>query len=287
MIEHRPFDELPSEDVSWLKARRHLSLAAREGARQSNWGCMRAWDDEEIAPNAGFALQTHANVEIVTYVREGTLTHRDSLGNEGQIEAGSVQVVSAGVGIRHALYNLESAPARIFQIWLEPTALGGSPAWGVQPCPIAECSGRFVALASGIEGDQDALPIRAHARVLKAKLKVGETIEYDFCEPRLAYLVASSGTVEVNGVRIRERDGAAIKGAPVVKLVAIDDAEVLMVDVLSGAATRHFRRRLGGRLQTMSVPSRPEDRRKAARLERGEDGQRRTRLQTVLKCQGQ
>ena len=235
MIEHRPFAELPSEDVNWLKTRRHLSPAAREGAPRSHWGCMRALNDEEIAPNTGFALQSHANVEIVTYVCEGTLTHRDSLGNEGRIEAGNVQVVSAGAGIRHAAYNLEPAPARIFQIWLEPAALGGSPAWGVQPCPTAECSGRFVALASGIEGDQDALPIRARARVLNARLKAGEAVEYDFRESRLAYLVPSSGTVEVNGVRIRERDGAVIKGVPVVTIAAIEDADVLMVDVLSEA----------------------------------------------------
>jgi quercetin 2,3-dioxygenase len=240
MIEHTPFDELPTEDANWLKTRRHLLPAALEKTRQSNWGCMRAWHDEEIAPHAGFAWQSHANVEIVTYVREGILTHRDSLGNEGRIEAGNVQVVSAGAGIHHAEYNLEATPARIFQIWLEPAALGGSPAWGVQPCPIMEHSGRFVALASGIEADQDALPIQARARVLNAKLKVGKTVKYDFREPRLAYLVPSYGTVEVNGVRIRERGGASIKGVAVVKITAIEDADVLMVDVLSDAGTHHF-----------------------------------------------
>jgi quercetin 2,3-dioxygenase len=243
MIEHTPFDALPNEEVNRLKTRRHLSPAAREGTLQGNWGCMRAWNDEEIAPHAGLAWQSHANVEIVTYVREGTLTHRDSLGNEGRIEAGNVQVVSAGAGINHAEYNLEPTPARIFQIWLEPAALGGSPAWGVQPCPIVEHFGRFVALASGIEADQDALPIRARARVLNAKLKVGKTVEYDFREPRLAYLVPSSGTVEVNGVRIRQRGGAAIKGVAVVKIAAIEDADVLMVEVLSDAGTHHFQSR--------------------------------------------
>ena len=93
---------------------------------------MRVWNDEEIAPNAGFALQAHANIEIITYVREGAVTHKDSLGNEGRIEAGNVQVVSAGTGIRHAEFNLEQAPARTFQIWITPSfawwlpRLGGS-----------------------------------------------------------------------------------------------------------------------------------------------------------------
>jgi redox-sensitive bicupin YhaK (pirin superfamily) len=232
MIERRPFDELPSEDLGWLKARRHFSAGGLDVSSRCGWGCMRAWNDEEIAPNAGFALQARANTEIITYVREGTLTHRDSLGNEGRIEAGNVQVVSAGAGIKHAEYNLEQAPARIFQIWLEPASRGGSPAWGMQPCPTAKRSGCFVALASGVDSDQDALPIRACARVLNIKLKLGQSIEYALREPRLAYLVPSSGTIDINGIRIRARDGAAIKDMAVVRIAAIEDADIVMVDAL-------------------------------------------------------
>jgi quercetin 2,3-dioxygenase len=231
MIERRPFDELPSEDLGWLNARRHFSSAAQDDPPGRGWGCMRVWSDEEIAPNAGFALQTRANIEIITYVCEGTITHRDSLGNEGRIEAGNVQILSAGTGIRHAEYNLEQAPARIFRIWITPTSSGGSPAWGAQPCPMAERSGCFVAIASGFDSDHDALPIRACARVLNAKLKAGEAIEYGLHDPRLAYLVPSSGTVDVNGVRIYARDGAAIKDVAVVRITAIEDADVVMVDV--------------------------------------------------------
>src|SRR5258705_3905890 len=178
MIERRPFDELPSEDLGWLKARRHFCSAAQDDSSRSGWGCMRVWNDEEIAPNAGFALEVHANIEIITYVREGTVTHRDSLGNENRVEAGNVQVVSAGTGIRHAEYNLEQTPARIFQIWITPTSAGGSPAWGAQPCPVAERSGCFVAIASGFYSDQDALPIRAYAPRLKGQLKCGEANEH-------------------------------------------------------------------------------------------------------------
>jgi redox-sensitive bicupin YhaK (pirin superfamily) len=232
MIERRPFHELPSEDLGWLKARRHISCDAQDDPSRGGWGCMRLWNDEEIAPNAGFALQVHADVEIIIYVREGIVTHRDSLGNEGRIEAGNVQVVSAGTGIRHAEYNLEQASARIFQMWIAPASTGGSPAWGVQPCPVAERSGCFVAIASGFDSDREALPIRARARVLNAKLKIGEYIEYVLREPRLAYLVPSTGSVDVNGVRIHARDGAAIKDVEIVVITAIEDADVVMVDVL-------------------------------------------------------
>jgi redox-sensitive bicupin YhaK (pirin superfamily) len=231
MIERRPFEQLPSEDLGWLKARRHFCSSAKNDPSQSGWGCMRVWNDVEIAPNAGFALQAHTNIEIIIYVREGSVTHRDSLGNEGRIEAGNVQVVSAGTGIRHAEYNLEQAVARIFQMWITPAAIGGSPAWGVQPCPVAERSGRFVAIASGLDSDRDAIPIRASARVLNAMLRVGESIEYVLRESQLAYLVPSTGTVDVNGVRIHSRDGAAIKDVDVVTITAIEDADVVMVDV--------------------------------------------------------
>jgi len=140
--------------------------------------------------------------------------------------------VSAGTGIGHAEYNLEQGPARIFQMWITPASSGGSPAWAVQPCPVAERSGCFVAIASGMDSDCDALPIRAAARLLKARMKVGESIDYVLREPQCAYLVPSSGTVEVNGVRIHARDGAAIKDVDVVTVTAIEDADVVMVDVL-------------------------------------------------------
>jgi redox-sensitive bicupin YhaK (pirin superfamily) len=175
MIERKAFEELAGEDIGWLNVRRHFRSAAKDDSSGAAWGCVHVWNDEEIAPSAGFAMQLHADIEITAYVREGIVTHRDSLGNEGRIEAGSVQVVSAGTGIRHAEYNLEHVPARIFQIWVTPTSRGGSPAWGIQPCPNAEHPGCFVAIASGFNNGHDALPIRACARVLNAKLKSGES----------------------------------------------------------------------------------------------------------------
>ena len=139
--------------------------------------------------------------------------------------------MSAGTGIRYAEYNLEQATARIFQMWITPASSGGSPAWAVQPCPAPERSGCFVAIASGLDSDRDALPIRACARVLNAKLKGGESIDHVLGEPRLAYLVPSTGTVDINGVRIHARDGAAIKDVEIVSITAIEDADVVMIDI--------------------------------------------------------
>ncbi len=229
MIEHRPFHELPVQDLGWLKARRHFSCSAQEGPGRRV--SLRIWNDDEIAPNAGFPPHAHANMEIITYVRVGAVTHRDSLGNEGKTKAGDVQVMSAGTGIRHAEYNTEQVPALIFQIWIAPDCNGGPPTFGSQPFPKADRSGRLVAFASGFESDIDALPIRARARVLGARLKVGQSVEYALGDRRHAYLVPSSGTLDVNGVRIHARDGAAITDVAVVRIAAIEDADVVMVDV--------------------------------------------------------
>jgi hypothetical protein len=169
-------------------------------------------------------------MEIITYVREGAITHKDSLGNEGRTEAGDVQVMSAGSGIRHAEYNLEPGPTRIFQIWIIPTQRGGSPAWGSQPFPKGDRSGRFVTLASGFDEDEEALPIRADARVLGATLKAGESVDYALGADRHGYLVPATGAVEVNGTRIEARDGAAIADAAVIKVTAIEDSELVLVD---------------------------------------------------------
>src|SRR6266853_5271255 len=218
MIELRPVNKLASADHGWLKAKHHFSFGSHYDPGNLGHGALRVWNDDEIAPNTGFPAHPHANMEIITYVREGAVTHKDSLGNVGRTEAGNGQVMSAGTGIRHAEYNLEQRPTRIFQIWITPSSKGGSPAWASQPFPKADRSGRFVTLASGFDSDNDALPIRSPARVLGATLKVDETVEYVLGQRRHGYLVPASGAVEVNGVRIDARDGAAIKDVAVVRI---------------------------------------------------------------------
>ncbi|WP_439817813.1 pirin family protein [Zavarzinia sp. CC-PAN008] len=230
MIERRAFEGLGNAHHGWLKARHHFSFASYYDPARERWGALRVWNDDEIAPRTGFDPHPHANMEIITYVREGAITHEDSLGNRGRTEAGDVQVMSAGTGIRHAEYNLEDETTRIFQIWIEPTRRGGQPAWGAKPFPKGDRSGRFVTLASGFAGDDEALPIRAEARVLGASLKAGETVEYALGDGRHAYLVAAKGSVEVNGVTLDTRDGAAIKAEPVLTVTATQDAELVLVD---------------------------------------------------------
>jgi redox-sensitive bicupin YhaK (pirin superfamily) len=230
MIDKRPFAALGGADHGWLKARHHFSFADYYDPARMHWGALRVWNDDEIAPNTGFPPHPHADMEIITYVRQGAISHKDSLGNEGRTEAGDVQVMSAGSGIRHAEYNLEPEATRLFQIWIQPTARGGEPSWGARPFPKSDRAGRFVTLASGIAGDEDALPIRTDARVAGATLRKGESTEYALGPGRHAYLVPAVGTVEVNGVRLDARDGAAVRDEPVLRVTALDDAEIVLVD---------------------------------------------------------
>ncbi len=231
MIERRPFGELGHADHGWLNARHHFSFANWYDPSRMGWGSLRVWNDDEIAPKSGFPAHPHSDMEIITYVRQGAITHKDSLGNEGRTEAGDVQVMSAGSGIRHAEYNLEDQTTTLYQIWIEPTAPGGKPSWGAKPFPRNERAGRFVVLASG-HGEADSLPIRADARVLGATLKAGDSAEYDLEEGRIAYLAAAVGTVEVNGVTLETRDGAAIRDERKLTVKAVSDAEIVMVDTL-------------------------------------------------------
>ncbi|MBL9011982.1 MAG: pirin family protein [Alphaproteobacteria bacterium] len=230
MIVRKPFKTLGGADHGWLKAKHHFSFASYYDPQNMGWGPLRVWNDDEIAPKSGFPPHPHSDMEIVTYVRQGAITHQDSLGNTGRTEAGDVQVMSAGTGIRHSEYNLEDETTRIFQIWIEPATRGGQPAWGAKPFPRDGRAGRFVTLASGIDGDLDALPIRTNGRVAGATLKAGETATYELGEGRYAYLVPATGRIVVNGVELEARDGAAVKDEPRLSVTALEDSEVVLVD---------------------------------------------------------
>lgn len=233
MIDVRPFAELGHADHGWLDAKHHFSFADYYDPRRMHWGALRVWNDDAIAPGTGFGTHPHRDMEIITYVRQGAITHRDNLGNSGRTEAGDVQVMSAGTGIMHSEYNREPGTTRIFQIWIMPDRTGHAPSWGTRSFPRGERGGGFVALASGYDADAggDALPIHADARVLGATLKKGESAEYRLGVERMGYLVPAKGSVEIEGKSVGTRDGAAISETDTLVVRALDDAEIVLVDV--------------------------------------------------------
>ncbi|MBN8891693.1 MAG: hypothetical protein ABS99_07155 [Acetobacteraceae bacterium SCN 69-10] len=233
MISVQPFDRLGKFRNEWLNARHHFSFGQYHDPARMGAGGLRVWNDDEIAPGTGFDPHPHRDMEIVTYVRAGAITHRDGLGNEGRTEAGDVQVMHAGTGIVHAEYNEEAVPTRLFQIWIQPSRRGVAPGWGTRQFPKGEATdGRLVALADGrAAADGAALPLHADAAVLAGTVRAGQTVRHTLGAGRVGYLVPSTGTVTVNGVAVNTRDGATITGEDVVAITATEDAELVLVDV--------------------------------------------------------
>jgi redox-sensitive bicupin YhaK (pirin superfamily) len=228
MIDIRKFESLGHADHGWLDARHHFSFANYHDPNRMGWGRIRVWNDDRIAAKSGFPPHPHRDMEIVTYVRTGAITHQDSMGNKGRTAAGDVQVMSAGTGVTHAEYNLEDEDTTLFQIWIETDKPGAQPGWGAKPFPKDSREGQFQLLASG-NGDDGVLQINADARILGASLKAGETLEYDSDPARHLYLVPSA-KVDVNGTPAQKRDGVAITGEGKITVTAEEDAELVLVD---------------------------------------------------------
>ena len=228
MIDIRKFDSLGHADHGWLDARHHFSFASYHDPKRMGWGRIRVWNDDKIAARSGFPPHPHRDMEIVTYVRTGAITHQDSIGNKGRTGAGDVQVMSAGTGVTHAEYNLEGEDTTLFQIWIETDKPNAQPSWGMMPFPKESREGQFQLLASG-NGDGGVLHINADARILGATLKAGETLEYTADPARHLYLVPNA-RVDVNGTLAEKRDGVAITGETKVTVTAEEDAELVLVD---------------------------------------------------------
>lgn len=230
MIDIRPFATLGHADHGWLDARHHFSFANYHDPERMGWGSIRVWNDDTIAAQSGFPPHPHRDMEIVTFVRSGAITHRDSLGNEGRTAARDVQVMSAGTGITHAEMNREDEATTLFQIWIIPDRQGEQPGWGQREFPKATREGGFEVLASGDAEADDALPIRTDAKVAAATLAKGQSAVWHTSDERHQYLVAPKGRVTVNGREAQPRDGIAVTGESEIVVEAIDDAEIVLVD---------------------------------------------------------
>jgi len=228
MIDIRPFNSLGHANHGWLDAHHHFSFANYHDPNRMGWGRIRVWNDDTIGAKNGFPPHPHRDMEIVTYVRTGAITHQDSMGNKGRTAAGDVQVMSAGTGVVHAEYNLEDEQTTLFQIWIETDRPSAPPSWGAMPFPKESRNGVFQLLASGDAG-YGALTINADAKILGATVKAGESITIEAEPDRHLYLVPS-GRVTVNGIEAKPGDGVAITAESRVEIKAQDDSELVLVD---------------------------------------------------------
>lgn len=233
MIATTPLKDLGRFNNDWLNARYHFSFANYYDPDRTGLGPLLVWNDDEIQPGQGFDPHGHRDMEIITYVRTGAITHQDNLGNTGRTEAGDVQVMSAGTGIRHAEFNREDEPTTLFQIWIEPDQKGHAPRWDTRKFPKNSRADGLEVLASGRPEDNgtDALLIHQDAAVLGGALSAGQEVIHRLAQGRSAYIVPAVGSLTINGAPAPERSGTAVTGVDEIILRAETDAEVVVVDV--------------------------------------------------------
>lgn len=227
MIKTYPYKSLGHAHYDWLNTRFHFSFAHYFNPERMGFGALRVVNDDEIKPGTGFDPHPHRDMEIITYVRQGAITHRDSQGNEGRTEAGDVQVMSAGTGVVHSEYNLENETTKIYQIWIHPNQKGVTPRWNAQKFPKEPVTDHLPLLVSGVEGE--GLFIHQDAKIYGGRLTAGTDIIHPI--ENQAYALASEGEMTLNGEKLAEGDGAEISDVSHVTIHAETDAEILIIGV--------------------------------------------------------
>jgi len=228
MITLYPYEELGNADHGWLNAHYHFSFSDYQNDNRRGFGVLKVINDDIIKAGTGFDTHPHRDMEIITYVRQGAITHKDSKGNEGKTKAGDVQVMSAGTGIFHSEYNLEDTDTNLYQIWIEPKELGVEPSWSAKEFPKEPVSDKLKLLVSGNKND-DALFINQDAKIYAGTLTKDTIINHNL--EQQAYLLVSQGTIEIDNQKLAKGDGAEITELNTVSIKALDNAEILLIEI--------------------------------------------------------
>lgn len=231
MITVYPYEQLGQADYGWLQAKYHFSFSAYHNPERMGFGVLRVINDDRVKAGSGFDTHPHRDMEIITFVRSGAITHRDSRGNEGRTEAGDVQVMSAGTGIYHSEFNLESEDTTLYQIWITPREKGVKPRWDATKFSNRKVKGTLPLLVSGRSEDEGkgALYIHQDASISGGVIEAGQVVTQPIHDQ--AYLLVSSGEVEIAGQQLRRGDGVEVAHETSVAIKAITNAEVILIDV--------------------------------------------------------
>ena len=233
MIRHIRREELGRAREGWLDSHFHFSFADYCNPDRVAFGVLRVLNDDIVQPGTGFGTHPHANMEILSYVVEGELTHADSMGNQRTLVRGQVQYMSAGSGVEHSEFNLSREPLRFLQIWFIPSRRGLPPAYGDVRFAFADRENGWLHIASGVDGrDAAAAPVRMHAdvNVFAAALAAGNGLEFAVLPGRQAYLALIEGGADVNGVKLRMRDAMEITEESIA-ITADPPAHALLIEM--------------------------------------------------------
>ena len=231
MINIIKYNDLGGANHGWLKAKHHFSFASYQNPERVHFGPMRVINDDVVSPQTRFASHPHDNMEIITYVRKGAITHKDNMGNVGKTEAGDVQVMSAGTGVVHSEYNYENEDTNLYQIWIFPNKKDVKPRWDAKKFPKEPVKGKLKPLVTGFENDNDqTLKIYQDIEILAGNINQGDFVDQTINRNQ-AYVLCSKGKIKINGKEIIKGDGAEITKEKNVKIEALEDAEVLFIDL--------------------------------------------------------
>ena len=230
MIKTISYETLGHADHGWLDARHHFSFGGYRNPQRVHFGALRVVNDDRVAAGQGFPEHPHDNMEIITYVRQGAVAHRDSLGNEGLTAAGDVQVMSAGEGIEHEEFNKSAETLRLYQIWIIPAKDNVKPRWEQRQFP-KDFSDKLTLLVSGQPEHKaaGAIFINQDAAIYGGRIKAGASVEQSI--KHMGYILVSKGNVTIGGNKLKEGDAAEVTAEKSVKITADTDAEVLLIDV--------------------------------------------------------
>ena len=235
MIEKRSGAARGQTRLDWLDSRHSFSFAGYHDPARMGWGPLRVINDDRIAPAAGFEPHGHRDMEIITYVVDGALAHRDSLGNGTDIRAGEVQRMSAGRGVRHSEFNaLAEAPTRLLQIWVVPAATDLAPGYAQQAVSPSALAAGWALLVSG-DGREGSLTLNQHADIHAARPRAGQVLTHRFAPGRLGYLQVVSGQFALGDLRLEAGDGVAMADEAAFTLTAQSAGECLLFDLPPGA----------------------------------------------------
>lgn len=231
MMLRRPSEARGHFDHGWLATRHTFSFGGYQDPDHVHFRALRVINEDWIQPGQGFGMHPHQDMEILTWVLEGALEHQDSLGSGGTIRPGDLQRMSAGTGIRHSEFNAsDEAPVHLLQIWLFPDAKAHRPRYGQAFFPAEGRCNRFQRLA-GPDAQGGSLDIHQDAELYVVDLEPGAEVQHALSEGRGAWVQVAKGAVALNDQELRQGDGAALEGDPVIRLKGLEHAQVLLFDL--------------------------------------------------------
>ncbi|UCG51193.1 MAG: pirin family protein [Candidatus Latescibacterota bacterium] len=230
MINVIPADKRHFSNFGWLKTYWLFSFSEYYDPENVQFGSLRVFNDDIVEPGQGFPTHPHREMEIITVVLDGEITHKDSMGNSGVVKAGEVQRMSAGRGLTHSEFNMGNEPLHLYQIWIYPGTPGLEPGYDQKPFDPSLWKNTLFAVASG-QGHERAVSFHADATIYRADLETGVSVDVSTSESRKIFVYVTSGDVVINGKPVAEKDQARIDRETALKIEGATDASFVMIDV--------------------------------------------------------